>query len=82
VCFKTLRIFMDQFAREKHDHHDRDIAHEVLVPKKLEHLNVFGVDMTLRHPSCCLISSWTRNGDVFEFIKARPNSDGLALADT
>jgi serine/threonine protein kinase len=53
--------------------------------KELEHPNILpflGVDMTLRRPSCCLISPWMKNGNVLEFIKANPNSDRLALVGT
>jgi hypothetical protein len=50
--------------------------------KELEHPNILpflGVDMTLRYPSCCLISPWMKNGNVLEFIKAHPTTDRLAL---
>jgi serine/threonine protein kinase len=103
VCVKVLRIFMNEFEREKLFKVSvtnisllpcyqtlcylafavsQDIAREVLLWKELDHPNILpflGVDMTLRHPSCCLVSPWMKNGSVLAFIKAHPDSDRLSL---
>ncbi|KAJ7126083.1 kinase-like domain-containing protein, partial [Mycena epipterygia] len=58
------------------------LAREVLIWKELSHPNVLpllGIDLTIRKPSCCLVSPWMKNGNVMAFLERYPDFDKSSL---
>ncbi|KAF7368120.1 Kinase-like protein [Mycena sanguinolenta] len=79
VCIKVLRIFTVELQLNKIY---KELAREVLIWKELSHPNVLpllGIDLTIRKPSCCLVSPWMKNGNVMAFLERYPDFNKLSL---